>query len=91
MRKANEFLVFFETETTAHFREKEEVVFPMVVDEVEAEPVLAQVMLQHLHIHALVHSLETELQGGTPSAGALSNVANKLEEHSDSRRRQSSH
>lgn len=80
-RKANDFVVFFETETRTHFREEEEVVFPPVVDEAEAEPILARVMLQHLHIHALVHTLRSELEGGTPSAGALSSVANKIEEH----------
>lgn len=80
-RKANAFVVFFETETRTHFREEEEVVFPLVVDEAEAEPILARVMLQHLHIHALVHTLRFELEGGTPSAGALSSVANKIEEH----------
>ena len=81
LRQAKEFLAFFQTETTVHFREEEEVVFPLVVQEHEAEPVLKRVMLDHLRIHSLVRTLGSEADGGTVDGEVLTNVAGALEAH----------
>ena len=81
LRRADEFLAFFESETLDHFREEEEQVFPLVVDETEAEPVLVQLMMEHLRIHSLVHALTAEVAAGAPSGESLAMIGAFLEEH----------
>ena len=73
--QAEEFLRFFDEHTVTHFREEEEILFPLVVGESEAEPVLARVMLDHLRIHALVGALRSEVdaEAAVAVAGALEN------------------
>jgi iron-sulfur cluster repair protein YtfE (RIC family) len=78
---AGEFLDFFHGETLTHFREEEESIFPLVVDDVECEGALTRVMLEHLRIHAGVRRVRTELDGGDVSAGSLTEVATMLEAH----------
>jgi hemerythrin-like domain-containing protein len=80
-RRAEEFLAFFESETLDHFREEEERVLPLVVDETEAEPVLVQLMMEHLRIHSLVHALTVELAARTPSGESLATIGALLERH----------
>ncbi|MGE5691313.1 MAG: hemerythrin domain-containing protein [Pseudomonadota bacterium] len=52
------FAEFFATATVPHFREEEETLFPLVVDSEEARPVLVEVLLDHLRLHALAARLE---------------------------------
>ena len=79
--QADEFIHFFDSDTINHFREEEEVVFPLVADEPEVEPVLAQAMMDHLRIHAQVHGLRGQMGVGTPTAETLSALATSLEAH----------
>jgi iron-sulfur cluster repair protein YtfE (RIC family) len=79
--QAREFLVFFGSETLTHFREEEEVVFPLVVDQPEAEPALVRLMVEHLRIHADVHDLRAEVATGTVASETLTNIAKLLEAH----------
>ena len=81
LRQSREFLDFFETETKNHFREEEEVVFPLVVQEPEAKPVLERAMLDHLRIHALIRSLKVEVETGAIDDGTPSKVADALARH----------
>ena len=54
---ATEFLRFFATETTRHFREEEELVFPLLYgDEPES---LREILLQHHRLRALAHRLRS--------------------------------
>ncbi len=64
-----------------HFREEEEVVFPLVIDETEAQPVLAHVMMDHLRIHALVRTLRWELESRNVNDETMTNVVSATEEH----------
>jgi iron-sulfur cluster repair protein YtfE (RIC family) len=79
--QGDEFIHFFDSETITHFREEEEVVFPLVIGESEAEPVLARSMMEHLAIHALVHELRAQLSVGDPTPESLSAIAVSLEAH----------
>lgn len=81
LRQAREFVDFFESDTLRHFREEEELVFPFVVDEVEAAPVLNRIMMEHLRIHAVVRALKWELERGSPGAATMSRLATLLEQH----------
>jgi iron-sulfur cluster repair protein YtfE (RIC family) len=78
---SKEFLEFFHRDTIQHFREEEEVVFPMVVDEQDLRGTLERVMMDHLHIHALVRRLAAECEGGIPRTETLLELASTLEGH----------
>ena len=78
---AGRFLDFYEHDTLLHFREEEEIVFPLVVDEAEAEPVLGRLMMEHLRIHALVRKLRRETTSGSPTPDTLSDIGSLLEQH----------
>lgn len=75
------FLEFFHTDTLKHFREEEEIVFPLVVEAAEAQGALERVMIQHLYLHALVHRLEKEADEGVPTAETVLRTAESLEKH----------
>jgi iron-sulfur cluster repair protein YtfE (RIC family) len=75
------FLEFFHGDTIEHFREEEEVVFPLVVRVAEARGTLERVMIQHLHIHSLVHQLQTESEQAVPTPETLLRLAATLERH----------
>ena len=74
-----EFLAFFENDTLLHFREEEEVIFPLVVEEVEAAEPLQRLLMDHVWIHAAV----AELRFAVPdvSAKAMEALATRLESH----------
>jgi iron-sulfur cluster repair protein YtfE (RIC family) len=79
--QATEFLGFYAAETLTHFREEEETVFPLIIGETEAQEHLTRVMLDHLRIHSLVGVLRRESQGGHASSGAMTDIADALENH----------
>jgi iron-sulfur cluster repair protein YtfE (RIC family) len=72
-----EFLGFFSTETLTHFREEEELLFPLLVDqEGEARSLLVQALLEHQRVHALVARLQEE-----PDASTMRELADLLQAH----------
>ncbi|MEA2498280.1 MAG: hypothetical protein QOH26_685 [Actinomycetota bacterium] len=76
-----QFQRFFHDDTIKHFREEEEIVFPLVVEEPEARDTLDRAMCEHLVIHAAVHSMERELEDGAPRASTLLRVVDLLQGH----------
>lgn len=78
---AMEFLEFFHSDTIPHFREEEEAVFPLVVEDGDMRGTLERVMMQHLRIHSLVGKLEAECEQASPEPGTLSKLAATLEHH----------
>ena len=78
---ASEFIDFFRQETLAHFREEEETVFPLVVDEKEAEAPLVRLMMEHLRIHGLVRALASEVKDGGPQPDTMKALSELLGEH----------
>ena len=75
------FLDFYERDTLLHFREEEEVVFPLVVGHEEAQAPLARLLMEHLRIHALVHQLRAETDVGLAPPDTLSELGTTLEQH----------
>ena len=78
---AQEFLTFFDHDTLEHFRNEEEVVFPLVVGEPEAEEHLSQLMLEHLRIHAFVGALRAAVERKDVDAPALEELGTLLAGH----------
>lgn len=78
---AREFIGFFEDDTLAHFREEEELVFPLVIDSSEAKSTLIRLLLEHIELHSLVGKLRAELARGDTSAETMTRVAALLQEH----------
>jgi hemerythrin-like domain-containing protein len=78
---AGEFIDFFGRDTLVHFRKEEEIIFPLVVEEREAEAPLARLMMEHLRIHALVRRLAAEVEDGDPRPATLDGLSNILETH----------
>ncbi|HXV34245.1 MAG TPA: hemerythrin domain-containing protein [Gaiellaceae bacterium] len=75
------FLAFFAAETVHHFREEEELVFPLTVGFDEAREPLVRVLLEHQRLHALVAELEAGLADGGPVADELRQLGELLEAH----------
>jgi iron-sulfur cluster repair protein YtfE (RIC family) len=71
------FAEFFATVTVPHFREEEETLFPLVVDSEEARPLLVEVLLDHLRLHALA----TRLAGASDVRRAMRELGELLEAH----------
>jgi hemerythrin-like domain-containing protein len=78
---AREFIDFFKRDTLVHFREEEEIIFPLVVDEREAEIPLARLMMEHLRIHALVRRLAGEVEEGDPQPPTMEGLSEILQAH----------
>ena len=75
------FLDFFHDDTVNHFREEEEVVFPLAVEDGRAKELLARVMMEHLQIHALVSRLGVEVAESRVTPESASELATALEAH----------
>ena len=75
------FLDFFHDETLNHFREEEEIVFPLAVEDGRARELLARALMEHLQIHALVSRLEVEIGKSRVAAESASELATALEAH----------
>jgi quercetin dioxygenase-like cupin family protein/hemerythrin-like domain-containing protein len=74
---AAQFSRFFRNESTPHFRDEEENVFPLVAEREEAQPLLIRALLEHQRLYALVARLEDEAD----LRGAMTAVAGLLEGH----------
>ena len=75
------FLTFFYDDSVTHFREEEERVFPMAVDDQRARPLLTRVMMEHLQIHALATRLGLEVASGRATVRSAVELAATLESH----------
>jgi hemerythrin-like domain-containing protein len=79
--QARKFVAFFRAETIGHFREEEEIVFPLAVDDPRAQELLGRVVVEHLEIHALVSRLAGEVASGEVTAEIAVETAKTLEAH----------
>ena len=76
------FLEFFDTEAISHFREEEELLFPLLVEVSATVPDLLQrVLVEHIQIHCLVRRLRLDLKSSTVGAGIMLEVGECLEAH----------
>ena len=75
------FLDFFHEDTVSHFREEEEVVFPLAVEDRRAKEHLGRVMMEHLQIHALAFRLGVEVKESRVTPRSASELVKALEAH----------
>lgn len=73
--EAAAFSRFFAEHSVPHFREEEELLFPLVVHFEEARPLVMQALLEHQQLHALAR----QVAGG--ASGPLRELAELLEAH----------
>ena len=79
---AGGFLAFYASDTLPHFREEEELLFPLVVDRGgDADELLVRVLLEHQRIHALVTRLREELGRGRADPGVMRELGELLHAH----------
>ncbi|MDP9234911.1 MAG: hemerythrin domain-containing protein [Actinomycetota bacterium] len=81
LARSTEFFRFFHDETIEHFREEEEIVFPLGIGDERAQPLLARVMLEHLQLHARVSALGEQIDEGKISREVAIQLADALEAH----------
>ena len=76
------FIDFFDRETAAHFREEEDVLFPLfALHADEPPPELAEVLVQHARLRALVGRLRGEAASGEVGTETLAEIGVLLDEH----------
>jgi hemerythrin-like domain-containing protein len=79
---AREFLSFFDEHTVLHFREEEEVVFPLVIDHPDAPTeLLARLLVDHVRLHRMVDVLRDQLSRCNPDPALLAQVGETLSGH----------
>jgi mannose-6-phosphate isomerase-like protein (cupin superfamily) len=78
---ASTFLRFFAEETMRHFREEEELLFPLLADSEEAREPLVHVLLEHQHLHALAGRLAAQVEAGAPTEELMVELGQVLEGH----------
>jgi quercetin dioxygenase-like cupin family protein/iron-sulfur cluster repair protein YtfE (RIC family) len=78
---ASDFLRFFASESVHHFRQEEELLFPLVVGCTEAREPLVRALLEHQRLHALAATLETRLADAEPVAAPMRELGESLEAH----------
>ena len=78
---ATEFLRFFAGETVEHFREEEELLFPLVVDFDEARELLVQALLEHQRLYALTGRLQQLVTTGGEIDDVMRELGELFESH----------
>ena len=81
MVRAREFISFFKSDSVEHFRKEEEELFPLVVQHREIRPLLMQLLIEHIEIHALVRRLEEEVESYAVRGETLAKLGSKLHDH----------
>jgi quercetin dioxygenase-like cupin family protein len=72
------FRQFFAAVTIPHFRDEEEVLFPLIVDAEEARPLLIEALVDHQQLHALAASLAGSADDLRAS---MDELGRRLEQH----------
>ena len=75
------FLDFFAAAQARHFREEEELLFPLVAELDEAREPLLQALLEHQRVRALARRLEAGLAEGEPGADVMRELGDLLVAH----------
>lgn len=79
---AEELVEFFERDSLLHFREEEEILFPLVIDRADAPTeLLSTLLLEHVRMHRLVGRLRAELEEGAPAPETLQAIGELLAAH----------
>lgn len=82
LARARDFLNFFSSETLRHFREEEELLFPMLLERADPPPeVLVQILIEHVRVHGLVRRLESEVEATSVERDTLRAIGELLQAH----------
>lgn len=80
--QARAFLELYDHETLSHFREEEELLFPLALSERQEPPaLLVRALVDHIRIHSLVAKLRTAVRVGEVSPELAALVGRTLEAH----------
>jgi hemerythrin-like domain-containing protein len=76
------FLAFYAADTIEHFREEEERLFPLVVDQDDAaNELLLRALLEHQRIHACAQRLRESVATGSADAAVMRQLGDLLHAH----------
>lgn len=75
---ARAFIAFFDGETTRHFREEEELVFPLLAPE---HPLVRRAVTDHARLRALVSMLDRDVDSASVTGELVTRIATELETH----------
>jgi quercetin dioxygenase-like cupin family protein len=78
---ARAFLRFFRAESVRHFREEEELLFPLVAGLSEAREPVVRALLEHQRLHALAAELEPEARDGRPAPEIMRELGELVDVH----------
>jgi quercetin dioxygenase-like cupin family protein len=78
---ASSFLSFYGDETIPHFREEEELLFPLVVSFGEARELLTEALIQHQRLHADTMRLRQLVETGGAITDTMRELGRLLEAH----------
>ena len=81
LHQAKEFIDFFHADTIEHFRQEEEIVFPLAIGDPRTAGLLGRALVEHLQIHALAGRLSVQIRKGEVSADTALELADTLEAH----------
>jgi hemerythrin-like domain-containing protein len=82
LRVASEFLTFWHAHTNAHFREEEEVLLPFFARHGEMDqPILNQMLREHVLIRRHVLDLSAQMQTSTPQFQTVLAIGEQLDAH----------
>jgi hemerythrin-like domain-containing protein len=71
----------FFADTVAHFRQEEELLFPLYVRHASSTPLLRRILSEHMKLQGLVRSLRMHALAGGVEADELRSVARLVEQH----------
>jgi len=78
---ASAYVDAFFTETVAHFRREEEILFPLYVRHAGSTPILRRILREHMELHGLVRALRIETAAGDIPPEALKRLGDLLHDH----------
>jgi hypothetical protein len=79
---AREIVGFFGADTLRHFREEEEIVFPLLLETSgEPPPELVRALVEHVRLHARVTGLKREIATDSVAETSLLEIAELLQGH----------
>jgi hemerythrin-like domain-containing protein len=82
LETARGFLEFFAAETILHFREEEELLFPLLVEHTGSVPeMVRQILTEHVELHALVCRLRRQAEAGAVPEQSVRDLGERLEGH----------
>lgn len=79
---AADYLRFYERDTLLHFREEEEVVFPLLIGREDAPlDLIRRLLWEHVCLHALVRELRLQVEAGDVRGDTVAQTAELLRGH----------